>query len=220
MSLGERLLEYRKKKNMSQEEVAEKLNVTRQTVSKWETDQSSPDLDKIVPICTLFEISTEEFLTGVKKEEVKTKIDIPRNSKKRVLFLLSGIFMFFLSVIFVIVAGQTLEFEEGIVVGGFLGFITIGTLLIVYYRFLSKEEKQLYNIQKENKSSEFKQNNRQNIVIKRRVIEITTVLFTLVYLVISFATMQWQYTWLLWIVYVLVVEIIRLLFDLRSDKNE
>ena len=47
MSLGQRLIELRKEKKLSREEVAGKLNVTRQTVSKWETDQSTPDFDKI-----------------------------------------------------------------------------------------------------------------------------------------------------------------------------
>ena len=56
MNIGEKLFELRKKKNLSQEEVADKLNVTRQTVSKWETNQSTPDFDKIVPLCELFEI--------------------------------------------------------------------------------------------------------------------------------------------------------------------
>ena len=69
-NLGEKLLELRKAKNLSQEEVAEKLNVTRQTVSKWETNQSTPDFDKIVPLCELFEISTDELLRG-KKAELK-----------------------------------------------------------------------------------------------------------------------------------------------------
>ena len=58
-----------KTENLSQEEVADKLNVTRQTVSKWETNQSTPDFDKIVPLCELFEISTDELLKGEKKEE-------------------------------------------------------------------------------------------------------------------------------------------------------
>ena len=61
MSLGEKLLKLRKKKGLSQEEVADILHVTRQTVSKWETDQSMPDFDKVVPICNLYEISTEEL---------------------------------------------------------------------------------------------------------------------------------------------------------------
>ena len=57
MSLGEKLLSLRKKKGLSQEEVADLLHVTRQTVSKWETDQSTPDFDKVVPICKLYDIS-------------------------------------------------------------------------------------------------------------------------------------------------------------------
>ena len=71
MNLGERLFELRKAKSLTQDEVAEKLNVTRQTVSKWETNQSTPDFDKIVPISELFEIGVEELLTG-KKEEKQT----------------------------------------------------------------------------------------------------------------------------------------------------
>ena len=62
MNLGEKLFELRKKKNLTQDEVAEKLNVTRQTVSKWETNQSTPDFDKIIPLCELYEISTDELL--------------------------------------------------------------------------------------------------------------------------------------------------------------
>ena len=66
MTLGERLTCLRKQKNLSQEEVANQLNVSRQTVSKWELDQSLPDFDKIMPICNLYEISSEELLTGTK----------------------------------------------------------------------------------------------------------------------------------------------------------
>ena len=69
MNLGERLFELRKAKNLTQDDVAEKLNVTRQTVSKWETNQSTPDFDKIVPLCELYEISPNELLTGEKQEQ-------------------------------------------------------------------------------------------------------------------------------------------------------
>ena len=69
MDLGERLFELRKAKNLTQDDVAEKLNVTRQTVSKWETNQSTPDFDKIVPLCELYEISPNELLTGEKQEQ-------------------------------------------------------------------------------------------------------------------------------------------------------
>ena len=77
MSLGEKLLKLRKKKGLSQEDVADILHVTRQTVSKWETDQSMPDFDKVVPICNLYEISTEElFHDGVSVSKNEENIHI------------------------------------------------------------------------------------------------------------------------------------------------
>ena len=44
MNLGEKIVSLRKKNNLSQEELAEKVGVTRQTISKWETDESIPDI--------------------------------------------------------------------------------------------------------------------------------------------------------------------------------
>jgi len=67
MKIEDKLLKLRKEKGLSQEEVADRLNVSRQTISKWETGQSTPDFDKIIPICELYEISCDELLTGKKK---------------------------------------------------------------------------------------------------------------------------------------------------------
>ena len=64
MNIGEKIYNLRKKKNLSQEDLASILNVSRQTISKWETGESNPDIDKIVPLCNFFEISTDEFLKG------------------------------------------------------------------------------------------------------------------------------------------------------------
>ena len=69
MTFGERLLEYRNCKGLSQEKLAEKVGVTRQTVSKWETNQSVPDFDKILPLCEALGLTTEELITGEKEEK-------------------------------------------------------------------------------------------------------------------------------------------------------
>ena len=50
MKFSEKLMNLRKSKGMSQENLAEKLNVTRQTVSKWELDQTTPDLNKLIEL--------------------------------------------------------------------------------------------------------------------------------------------------------------------------
>lgn len=59
MKFEEKLILLRKKKQLSQEQLAEKLNVTRQTVSKWELGQSKPDMEKLTAISKLFEVNID-----------------------------------------------------------------------------------------------------------------------------------------------------------------
>lgn len=64
MSLGENIACLRAQKNWSQEELAQALEVSRQSVSKWETDASVPDLDKLVKLSEVFGISLDELVHG------------------------------------------------------------------------------------------------------------------------------------------------------------
>lgn len=64
MTLGERLVKLRNEKCLSQGALAEALGVSRQSVSKWETDASVPELDKLVRLSDLFEISLDELVRG------------------------------------------------------------------------------------------------------------------------------------------------------------
>ena len=59
MIFADKLIELRKKSGMSQEELAEKLGVSRQSVSKWEGAQSTPDLNRILEISKIFDVSTD-----------------------------------------------------------------------------------------------------------------------------------------------------------------
>ena len=71
MSLSENLQNLRKIKNMSQEELAEKLNVSRQAVSKWESGNGFPETEKIINICEIFDCSMDELVKGKITEDVK-----------------------------------------------------------------------------------------------------------------------------------------------------
>ena len=64
MSLGENIARLRARKNWSQEELARALDVSRQSVSKWETDASVPDLDKLVKLGEVFGVSLDELVQG------------------------------------------------------------------------------------------------------------------------------------------------------------
>ena len=75
MTLGQKIFELRNKQKMSQGDLAEKLNVSRQSISKWETDASIPELDKLIMLSDLFNITIDELvrdeLPEMSTDEVK-----------------------------------------------------------------------------------------------------------------------------------------------------
>lgn len=210
MSLGERLYELRKKKGLSQEEVAEKLNVTRQSVSKWETDESKPDFDKIVPICELYEISTNELLSGTKEEKEEQEVQVINkdNKKKRALIITSAIFLYFLALIWIIVSEVSFNLNEGFMVGGFFLLCGIATCMLIYQGIVLAT-----TITKKRKEKTANEKKRDG------VIELTSIIFTIIYLLTSFLTGAWHLTWLIWLVYAAVEAIIKIIFNSKGDEN-
>lgn len=77
-TLGNRIQELRKERKMTQEELAEKLDVTPQAVSKWETDNSYPDISLLVELANLFNCTVDELL-GRKNNETKV---LPEDMRK------------------------------------------------------------------------------------------------------------------------------------------
>ena len=75
MTFSDKLIALRKKAGWSQEELAEKLNVTRQSVSKWEGAQSVPDIDKILQMSRLFGVTTDYLLKDEQAEPEYTEND-------------------------------------------------------------------------------------------------------------------------------------------------
>ena len=62
MKFGDKLIELRKKSGYSQEELAEKLGVSRQSVSKWESNNTYPETDKIIQIANIFDCSMDDLI--------------------------------------------------------------------------------------------------------------------------------------------------------------
>lgn len=81
MNLGERIYELRNEKNLSQGDLADALDVSRQSVSKWENNMAVPDLDKLIKLCDIFEISLDE-LTG--REKIEKSVNSAINQKSAV----------------------------------------------------------------------------------------------------------------------------------------
>ena len=81
MSLGSNLHEARKKKGLSQETVADKLNVSRQTISKWETDETIPDLLQSKRLAALYGIKLDEL--SIFDPEVEELIRVVENTSQK-----------------------------------------------------------------------------------------------------------------------------------------
>ncbi len=76
MSLGNNLFHARKKKGLSQEEVAEKLGVSRQTISKWETDETLPDIRQSKHLAVLYGLLLDELIEfDIEVKEIQEAID-------------------------------------------------------------------------------------------------------------------------------------------------
>lgn len=79
MNMADRIQALRKAKGMSQEQLADAVGVSRQAVSKWESEQASPDLDKVIIMSEIFDVTTDYILKGiepVKGEDHKTMADV------------------------------------------------------------------------------------------------------------------------------------------------
>ena len=72
MEFNNKLYDLRKKKGFSQEELANRLNVSRQTVSKWEVGDSTPDMEKLIAMSDLFGISLDKLVMDKSPEPVST----------------------------------------------------------------------------------------------------------------------------------------------------
>lgn len=80
-NIGKSIKKIREEKNITQEALAEKLNVTRQAVSNWETGKTQPDIDTIIKISEVLEVSVEEIIYGHKKDTVVNNVVTTRTVK-------------------------------------------------------------------------------------------------------------------------------------------
>lgn len=250
MTFGERLLAYRNAVNLSQEKLAEKVGVTRQTVSKWETNQSVPDFDKILPLCEVLGITTEELIKGEKEnkneqlEEIKQENEkaqkeyMQKRNKKKATVLSISIFLYCIATFALPYMIEVLRYEDAHAVMIWATLCTIATVIIVYffvaYPNMYKEDKEkrgikedIEEINEEIEEIEKLDDGRIKIEtvgaeskIEALVTQIVASLFLIIYLLTSFLTGAWHITWILWIVFIFVELIIKLIFSMKGEKEK
>ena len=139
MKFATNLQKLRKKENMSQEALAEKLDVTRQSVSKWESGTSYPEMDKLIAICKIFSVDMDTLVNGdvlqeekqVKENTINTKdlLDKFNLLMKKIVFLFEsmnfkeviGFIITIFLLVFIIVLGRIpVEIIENLIGNGLL----------------------------------------------------------------------------------------------------
>ena len=108
MNIGEKIVKLRKEKNISQEKLSEMLDVTRQTLSNWESDITSPNLKQTKKMSEIFGVSLDE-LTGNKQKMFTTKLSI-----KQIIYILGLILILTISIILLTKRDYTRKYQTEI----------------------------------------------------------------------------------------------------------
>ena len=213
MKIGEKIYSLRKQNNLSQEELADKLNVSRQTVSKWELGESNPDSDKIVPLCDLFGITTEELLRDRKIEKVDEREVVEEKGPDiiKALLVCSAILLYFVSAVVVILGSEFLNFDDGLIAASFCSIAGVATVILIFTH-MTRPGKRRKEIQRE------EYNVRKDPVLEA-LKAIFALIATFIYLAVSFMTGFWHITWLIWIIYATITKILDLIFVLKAGKK-
>lgn len=134
MNLSDRIQTLRKSKGMSQEELADKIGVSRQAISKWESEQSTPDIEKVVIISNLFEVTTDYLLKGIEE-----KANVNKSIDARIFSLVATMFNFI-----GIVSAIVVWIEEQVTSAVLIGFVLLafGTMLHLVGQFIGMNRKQ------------------------------------------------------------------------------
>ena len=135
---GQFIKAIRKEKNLTQREVAEKLNISEKTVSKWETGNGLPEVGLMLPLCELLEISANELLSGERLDEkqyfekaeqnIMSLMKEKAEAKKKLIIAVIIVSITLLAGLTVILLAALLEMELWLrIVLAVIGVVVIGT---------------------------------------------------------------------------------------------
>ena len=134
MNIAHRIQNLRKSKGISQEELADKIGVSRQAVSKWESEQSSPDIEKIILLSNYFEVTTDYLLKGI---DLTT--DVSDNKMDARIFCAVGTVFNFIGLVLAIMVWIEEQTPISVAVG--LIVMAFGCLIFVVGQFIGKNKK-------------------------------------------------------------------------------
>lgn len=134
MNLAERIQTLRKAKGVSQEELANRIGVSRQAVSKWESEQSLPDIEKIILLSEYFNVTTDYLLKGIEPKQ-----DVPDKKQDARIFSAIGTAFNFIGLIIAIIYWIERQTSVSVAIG-FI-FMSIGCLVHFIGQFIGNNKK-------------------------------------------------------------------------------
>ena len=171
VTLGERIYQERTARRLSQTELAEALEVSRQSVSKWETNASVPDLDKLVRMCELFGVSMDSLVRGMEPQESKDnppEAEAPQKECGLNVRIILGLMMVFFGLLvftvrafflriglddalvwsapLLVTGGMSLKFPKHPVLAAFWGLWGVYTLILFPFLFWAPYESTVFLI--------------------------------------------------------------------------
>ena len=132
MKIGEKIQQLRKANNLSQEQLAVQLEVSRQAVSRWELNESTPDTDKIILISRIFSVSTDYLLLENSEvaNVIETEDKLRNNLQRSRSMTLAALFISFLGLIITFYS-ETFYIEFGFILG-----MSIQVVAIVFFEIM------------------------------------------------------------------------------------
>ncbi|WP_312648737.1 helix-turn-helix domain-containing protein [Aminipila sp.] len=159
MEIGKQIKKYRAERELSQDKLAEKIFVSRQTISNWENDKNYPDLKSLVLLSSLFDVSLDTLIKGdleEMKEKIKTE-DIAGFKRDGTIFT-------------VLLLSEILLLVPLAIIGGYvgLGIWVLIAVVTMYYAFRVEKQKKRFDIQTYKEILAFDNNKNLNQIEKSR----------------------------------------------------
>lgn len=155
MNFDEKIIKIRKDNNLTQEEMAEKLNVSRQAISNWENKRNLPDIEMLIIISKIFSISLDELILGGEEMNDIEKKLINDGSESRIVKMnlistIIGTFLLLIGLLCIVIKANTIEYidESGILhenfyllpIGFLFIFIGLIVILVGIIRYIKKRK--------------------------------------------------------------------------------
>ena len=134
MNIADRIQILRKSRGISQEELADKIGVSRQAVSKWESEQSTPDIDKIILLSNYFDVTTDYLLKGI-----EPTADMPKNENDARIFSAVGTALNFIGLVASIMVWKEEQTPISVAIG--LIIMAMGCMCFAIGQFIGSDKR-------------------------------------------------------------------------------